>query len=149
MNNISIPVVGHRLEQYFLSHVTNLYGGLYRVNSPLYVFKKTASPRLADVIVNLIIPRDALIYADSIAWRCSDHNDYHTRKMRASKAIVHSQALLRSRRFITTSYSNYDCEFEYKTGKTVTPYQGFSSDDKTCADGIHFFINLDDAVRYY
>lgn len=145
-----------RIRDYFMEHVRPLRGGngrFFVVTKPLYVFKKVyalgvdANPHIA--IANLVIPIAARIHCLPEAFNlpavCFERDD---RKMRASKATVHSVVLLSSKREVPVGWSSYSYQFLYKPGATVTPKYGFSPESSTCARGIHFFLTLTDA-RYY
>lgn len=147
---MSLPkiVKGDALKAYFLEHVKQTSKSeFYKVVKPLYVFKKTYKGG-NDVVVNLIIPVGAKIYApDSAGWTVDECSGY--RKMRASKAIVHSQALRHgSRRQVDNSRSGHNYSFIYKNGAVVKPEEEFSYESSQCASGIHFFLNLADAYHY-
>lgn len=152
---MSLPkiVKGPALKAYFLEHVKQASkSGFYKVVKPLHVFKKTLDhsgwPALRrDVVTNLIIPVGARVYAPDCAFLKEGSCDL--RKMRASKAIVHSQALCHGkRRQVDGSRSAYRGSFIYKNGKTVKPEKSFSMKYDRCDSGIHFFLNLADAYRY-
>lgn len=153
---MSLPkiVKGDALKNYFLEHVKlTSKSGFYKVVKPLYVFKKTGAAILSryyntGVVTNLIIPVGAIVYAPDCVWEAPQWNSA-LRKMRASKAIVHSQALCHGkRRQVDNSRSDYCNSFIYKNGAVVKPWSKFSYESYQCASGIHFFLNLADAYRY-
>ena len=113
---------------------------LYLVKTELNVFKTVYCDEFQSGIANLIIPAGALI-------RVANTQYLRGQKLRASGAIVHSifDTNLRSRR---RAVSGHDEEFIYKVGKTVTPENGFELQDKECAGGIHFFLDLYSAMSY-
>ena len=154
---MSLPkiVKGPALKYYFLDRAKPYPGrpGFYKVVKPLYVFKKTNSydgrGGCVEVITNLIIPVGAVVYAPDSAWWVQ-YLDSRYRKMRASKAIVHSQALRHgSHRQVDNSRSGYyNYSFIYKNGTVVKPKERFSYESNQCDSGIHFFLNLADAYHY-
>jgi hypothetical protein len=109
-------------------------------------------------IVALLIPKGAIVYIPDVYCRdCLDD-----RKMRASEAIVHKQFLIGQTwhlihrgEFDTEFYkevnktvSSFDYSFQYITGTSVVPNGGFSFNQRQCEPGIHFFVNLADAMNY-
>ena len=96
-------------------------------------------PELCHAIVKLLIPEDALRSSGT------------TRKCRASKAIVldiqdeEGHSLPES----INAHSIFNSYFLYKVGQTVEPQLPFETDRwLSCASGIHFFINRQEAVDY-
>lgn len=90
------------------------------------------------VIVKLAIPKDAK--------RSSTTN----RKCRCDKAkVLEIQHLDKNDNCdITEAYADYDDDFKYTVGETVS-VENFEDDRHIeCAPGIHFFINREEAVRY-
>lgn len=194
MTNLFIPALiqGPSLEDYFLDHVkpgtpvrwSATKNGFFRVTKPLHVFKKASSANgNSDRIVNMIVPVGAEVYAGPNAFL--DNTSSDSRKMRASKAFVHSvfqyktrdgnansldgdddlddfswtfsgagdsiptlfdEGKLRERK---NAYSGWDNEFRYRVGRNVKP-QGdpFSHEFDQCEAGIHFFLNVRDALKY-
>lgn len=121
------------------------HSNFYRVTKELKVFKKAYSGHNS-VIVNLIIPVGAIVHFPEIIY---DNHDIDNRKMRASKAIVHSMATKFKKKELTVANSDWDCNFEYKVGKTVKPFdEKFSSTPRECEAGIHFFMQVEDALKY-
>lgn len=149
---MTYPIVyGKELKNYFMDHVKKYDGeaNFYKVQKPLHAFKKTLHNGTNSfqhcVIVNLIIPKDAIVYADSEVF--SRRLYFNDRKMRASEAFVHSQHLLNSKT-VNTSYAFHE-NFKYSTGETVHPTRNaFSWDNVACEAGIHFFLNVGDALDY-
>lgn len=159
-------VTGYRLKRYFLQHaeispkhknVMNwpLRGSMpsmYVVTKDLLAFKKVCISRdrflsSEQAVVNLVIPKGALIYAPPMNFdRACDWVDY--RKMRASEAHVHSIVSTQGRRQIGIGYSAFISSFTYRPGTTVRPRAGFSQRPVACASGIHFFLNVRDAIDY-
>ena len=90
-----------------------------------------------EFIVKLEIPADAK--------RCSAT----TNKCRCSKAkVLEIQKLNGSIADVDKVFSSYDNHFPYKIGETIEPD---SFDDRywiECSNGIHFFINREDAVNF-
>lgn len=146
---------------YLRQNSTPIGNGFWTVKNDLKVWKTTHAPDYEQAIVALRIPAGATVFAQE-----SDNMDYlDNRKMRASVAFVEKQFRIGSRgigrevtphvfsweckeiREIDKSYSdNYD--FWYETGKTATPKSPFSLRREQCASGIHFFVNLTDALIY-
>ena len=143
-------VKGMVLKDYFMSHVKKTENkNFYEVVKPLYVFKKTITTgdTFRSCITNLIIPKGTIIYC------CANVFDYFNqrsdRKMRASRAIVHSSVRIADTNKTDNTWSLQDATFIYKNGKTVNPRFGFSMKNSHCESGIHFFLNLQDAIDYY
>ena len=149
-------VLDEKLKEYFLSHMyegPTVAANIFKVRVPLRVFKKTRRSRNSTpyyspnpAIVNLTIPEGGYVYANPGAFMLGSRMDY--RKMRASKAIVHSVINPKTQKKLGSSRSDYDLHFVYKPGKIVTP-SGFSYQDEICGAGIHFFLNVGDALNYY
>lgn len=146
---------------YIRQNSTPIGNGFWTVKNDLKVWKTTHDRDLEQVIVALRIPAGATVFAQED----SNMNFMDHRKMRTSVAFVEKQFRIGSRiterevqphvfsweckeiREITRSCSdNYD--FWYETGKTVTPRFPFSLAREQCASGIHFFVNLYDALTY-
>lgn len=148
-------------------------GRIRVVTKDMHVFKKvyTDNPfrrfsRVITTIANLVVPAGALIHVGHGVMKCWGRN-MGDRKMRASKAFVHSlsncEGWLRSHltgeqtpgwwlgkaiRKENNTYSAHDSMFKYRAGVTVKPELGFSTRRDECASGIHFFVNLRDALDY-
>lgn len=150
------------LKQHFDQHCVQSYTAngtvrknIYVVTKPMHVFKKVFGDCGVHVIANLIIPVGAFVQAstDVFAVRCdSGHSDAfmnaRIRKMRASEAHVHSLVKQRSQQHVGDAYSGWDPFFKYTVGTTVKPRYVFSLANKQCDYGIHFFVNLDDAMKW-
>lgn len=94
---------------------------------------------LSPVIVKLRIP-----------WNAK-RSSATSRKCRASRAIVveiqglDGEVLPND----TVAYSGYDSSFEYKVGCSVKPRGQFDTNRWIeCSEGIHFFMNREEAVDY-
>ena len=98
---------------------------------------KKAEGNKNKVIVKLHIPSDA------------KRSSATTRKCRCSKAeVIAIYNLDGTETGETTCHSDYDNSFIYEVGKTVE-VTDFSEDRwKECAKGIHFFINMQEAINY-
>lgn len=151
-----------RIRDYFMEHVRPMKNSdrFYVVTKPLHVFKKVevcASDvgaarwkRNQEAIVNLVVPVGAKVHCSPQAFDLPASSfDRGFRKMRASKAKVHSVVLIKSKREVQVGRSSYAYWFLYKPGATVTPSQGFSLESGACAGGIHFFLTLTDARNYW
>lgn len=89
------------------------------------------------VIVKLLIPEDARRSSGT------------SRKCRASKATVLDIQTLGGKSLENViAYSNYDFNFIYEIGKTVTPDSFDGNRFNECSSGIHFFIDRQEAVDY-
>jgi hypothetical protein len=127
--------------------------GFRKVTKPMHVFKKVNLKKngAAAVIANLIIPVGALFYCDSelFYWQLSNSSWFGpSRKMRASEAKVVSLVKARSQESVQLARSSYDSSFTYEPGQIVKPVDKFSREEDECSSGIHFFINLGDALDY-
>jgi hypothetical protein len=142
------------VEGYFFEHVAP-FGqkrNFYTVAKPLRVFKKVSDG--IPCIANLIIPEKALVYAP-VACFNTDGNARADRKMRASEAYVHSIWTLgykHTPEHFSVSRQNgksmWDNEFVYSAGFSVRPVHKFSLFDQNCDSGIHFFLDVHDAIDY-
>ena len=153
---------GKRVESYLKQH-TRQYNvpQFLEVTKPLHVFKQVKSGvKRVNAIANLIIPVGAVIYYPYASL--SHLSNQADRKMRASKAFVHSITTYSKRRKFgngsvsvaledctskKNAYSLYDRDFRYRVGRNVYPDR-FSMYRDTCTNGIHFFLNLADALTY-
>jgi hypothetical protein len=133
----------------------------FKLTNDIKVWKRTNSiAQMERCIVALLIPKGAVVYAPN---NYRDSIDY--RKMRASEAIVYKQFLVGHKfhlydsrmpgAFETEFYkevkktvSGFDYSFQYTTGTSVVPEDGFSFNQRQCEPGIHFFVNLADAMNY-
>jgi hypothetical protein len=133
---------------YFYEHTRPIRGrdGFFRVTAEMHVFKRTflhlRNGLTNRVIVNLVIPVGAKVYWEPQGFQ----RDINNRKIRCSKAFVHSQFTQSSKTALDVSRSGWD-NTEYHTGKFVRP-DYFSKERDTCSAGIHFFLNLQDALKY-
>ena len=129
--------------------------GLWTVHTPMRVFKQTCPNRHRSAvgIVELVIPEGALIHA--MGRRNYYMQSY--RKMRVSEAKVVRQWDRNSYSWMTrenwtpmdNSVSQHDTSFVYKDGRTVKPSgEPFYTGGGVCEAGIHFFIDLEDALAY-
>lgn len=130
----------------------------WTVVNPLKVWKKTKHPSYSgEVIVALNIPVGAEVFMQTD----DKSNDLVARKMRASKAFVEKQFYvgwpclfqdhvwaIAEYEEVQSSESAHYSHFKYHTGKIVTPEYGFANCPVQCTDGIHFFVNLHDALVY-
>ena len=142
-------VLEEALRTYLLAHATPKPGEpwLYTVHTPLHVFKKACTSQgWEEVLINMIIPADEFLFASEKAW-ISDSWTINYRKMRASKAKVHSIVQILTHEQLSSARSNYDSYFKYRVGKSVLPAR-FTSRDVSCDPGIHFFLNVGDALNY-
>ena len=88
-------------------------------------------------IIKLLIPED------------SKRSSATSRKCRCSKAKVLSITNMDgSDSGLTEIHSNYDEDFIYKVGKTISVTDFDEDRWKECSPGIHFFITRDEAVKY-
>jgi hypothetical protein len=163
-------LLGKELKKYFKEHAKRIrvratesswWGGrgtryevtgFYVITKELNVFKMNYSTDgRTKVITNLTIPVGAKVYAPDFAFN-EDHADdgyrCHDRKMRASEAIVHSSATMYAQKPVAVARSGWDSSFKYAAGKTIKPRGDFDMDGDQCASGIHFFLNLQDAIEY-
>lgn len=121
------------------------HSNFWRITKEMKVFKKAIDSNYERVIVNLVIPVGAIVHFPENRYSTLWIND---RKMRASKAFVHSIAHIRTKKSISFARSDWDVQFEYIVGDTVRPTRAFSRLPEMCEPGIHFFLQLEDAIRY-
>lgn len=156
-----LPVANATMQKYFEQHVvyTGSVGHVrrvgvyvkhinqYRVVAPLHVFKKTTDAnRIGSSITNLIIPVGAVICADAWAF---EHSGRGYRKMRASRAIVHSSYNRFTKELVPKAHSLHDTSFTYQANQLVKPTVRFDKRRAdVCSPGIHFFLDLHDALNY-
>ena len=88
-----------------------------------------------DEIVKLKIPKDA------------KRSSATGRKCRCDRAEVIS-ITDKTGKEIDKAYSQYDCSFTYEVGKTVSVPNFCEDRFNECAEGIHFFINRQEAIDY-
>ena len=98
---------------------------------------KKANGEAKKVIVKLLIPEDAR------------RSSATGRKCRCDRAKVLSITSLNGEKQYETAYSSYNNDFVYEVGKGVSVPDFCEDRFKECAAGIHFFINREEAVRYY
>ena len=133
----------------------------FKLTNDIKVWKRTNSiAQMERCIVALLIPKGAVVYAPN---NYRDSIDY--RKMRASEAIVYKQFLVGHKfhmydgggesvletefyKEVKKTVSGFDYSFQYTTGTSVVPEDGFSFNQRQCESGIHFFVNLADAMNY-
>ena len=71
------------------------------------------------------------------------------RKCRCNKAkVLEIQNIDGTKANVTEVRSNHDCDFIYKVGETVTVDDFCEDRWNECSEGIHFFINRQEAVNY-
>jgi hypothetical protein len=142
-------ILGDSLKKYFLEHVTERSKkNFYVVTKPLKVFKKTYSAS-NDVIVNMIIPVGSIIYVHPSAFsQFAYATNSVYRKMRTNLAYIQSQYNMHHKKNINNSHSGHRFDFAYVNGQYVKPKYAFSMSNEQCTSGIHFFLNVNDAIRY-
>lgn len=123
---------------YYASSAFNPLSNFRKVVKPLHVFKVLGDTRC---IANLIIPIGETVFFDSSKWNCS------WRKARASSAYVHSIVDTTSGQMLMESASRHDPQFVYHVGYRVYP-DHFDSYEDMCAGGIHFFVDIHDALTH-
>lgn len=97
----------------------------------------TAWKKAHGQIVKLLIPEDAR------------RSSATGRKCRCDKAVVVAiETVSGESAELNEIASDRDCAFIYKVGETVTEPNFCEDRFKECADGIHFFINRQEAVDY-
>lgn len=146
---------------YVRKNAKKIGNGFWTVKNDLKVWKVTHAPDDERAVVALRIPVGATVFMQE------DSNlDYQeARKMRASAAFVEKQFridVIGARHSVKADVFSWECrgireiprscsdsyDFRYETGKTVTPRFPFSLAREQCASGIHFFVNLYDALTY-
>lgn len=98
-------------------------------------WKKCFDDDAHDVIVKLLIPEDAKRLS-SISRKC-----------RCDKAIVLEIKDMNGK-VINRAYSRYEHSFVYKVGETVSVSDFNDNRWAECSEGIHFFINKQEAIDY-
>lgn len=145
------PIVkGRALKAYFNEHVKPVPNqpDFYEVVEPLRVFKRVVlRPSHFYAIANLSIPVGARIYAHPEGFVVKGAMSY--RKMRASEASVHSIIKQFDGSELQEACALRNIRFKYRPGAVVIPTKGFDATPRTCASGIHFFLNLGDALEYH
>lgn len=109
--------------------------------------------RLHSAIANLIVPVGALVVVADAAtafhpYTVEDAWTRGRRKMRASRAQVHSIVRLGPRTEVTWAVSKHDMTFDYFPQKVVRPRDTFDRTQDQCSSGIHFFLNVQDALQW-
>lgn len=146
------------LGQYATQHKKKPW--LWTVHTPMPAFKAvSAFPKerygIASgvCIANLIIPKGATVVADP-------RRGEFERKMRANMAEVHSIVrvdytfLPAETTRVAKAAAYYHSGFTYMVGYTARVRMApglsgaFDTTDATCAPGIHFFLNVHDALNY-
>jgi hypothetical protein len=100
---------------------------------------------LSAAIANLMIPKGALVHCNQFAF---------TNKLRANKALVHSIVRVEDRKPVMYGLSSYDTSFMYLNGGMlgreieVRPWHGFYNGTGNCESGIHFYLELDAALKH-
>jgi hypothetical protein len=124
---------------------------LFTIEKPLIVYKKCRGQRVAV----LELPTNIIVVADH-----RGNEGSVSRKMRASYARVVDIYRWGGSKYGTardqpqfwmdtsTAYSLHDASFKYTVGSSVEPVLPFSHTAEICAPGIHFFIDLHDALAY-
>ena len=144
-------LIGSNLQRYINARTerTNVRN-VRRVTSPLHVFKKVYNEWLDDAIANLIIMEGESIWIHPYAFAGSGWaGSWNERKMRATSAYVHSiHSVDPGNRSVRQAKSWFDPTFVYKVGEVVRPKFDFSFEQNTCASGIHFFVELNDALDF-
>ena len=169
---------GSEVRKYISDNCKQLREGFWEVKKELKVWKATTTTETLQVpsrgasaspyrrcIVALRIPVGEKIYVQPMMY----YDSLDSRKMRASKAYVEKQFVIgHTCRFFngnnndadtiafelasyyetTETTSVRDITFLYKTGNFVRPKQPFYNKNAVCASGIHFFVNLTDALYY-
>lgn len=169
---------GSEVRKYISDNCKQLREGFWEVKKELKVWKTTSTTKTLQVsgrqgskysyprcIVALRIPVGEKIYVQPLM----DPDMMSNRKMRASKAYVEKQFVIGpSCRFFndndnddntinfeldsyyetTETTSVWDTTFVYQTGNFVNPEPPFYNQNVGCAPGIHFFVNLTDALYY-
>jgi len=135
----------HELVKYFKEHVTKhepYRSYLFKVHTELKVFKKILTAD-GPAIASMIIPVGAEIHATCDQWGRLDG-----RKMRASKAKVVRIFKTRTHTDATSGYSGWTNNFRYKTKRIVQPSHPFYRSYGHCESGIHFFLQVNDALDW-
>ena len=99
-------------------------------------WKKARGTESTFVIVELLIPEDAR------------RSSATGRKCRCDKARVLNIESLDGKNHYKTAVSSYNKKFVYEVGKEVTVPDFCKDRFRECAQGIHFFINREEAMKY-
>ena len=113
----------------------NIYTAFYPLQCP-EKGAYTAFKKASGLIVELEIPADAM------------RSSATSRKCRASKAIVLSITDIEGNPAGDSVASDYDPNFVYRVGETVSVDNFDANRWNECAPGIHHFITRGEAVRY-
>ena len=113
----------------------NIYTAFYPLQCP-EKGAYTAFKKASGLIVELEIPADAM------------RSSATSRKCRASKAIVLSITDIEGNPAGDSVPSDYDPDFMYRVGETVSVDSFDANRWNECAPGIHHFITRGEAVRY-
>jgi hypothetical protein len=120
-------------------------------------------------LINLIIPVGEHVHATPNGFM--EYSNEESRKMRASAAVVHSISLYTAGEYddfawprqsdalpsyfnparikpAAEAFSDYDSSFRYVPGQLIKPKEPFAMKNGTCLSGIHFFLNVRDALEY-
>ncbi len=170
MTIINYKEPSHKVDMRYIkancSEIKDKPRGFWRVENDLHVFKKGWSDDAFgdQCIINMVIPKGSEIYAERVNAKDYEYG-IDCRKMRASKALVHSIVkyedceigLMQNGKScmefsevkpISKCSSTWDQNFIYRKGKIAVPVQGFFYIQEQCTSGIHFFLNLVDATMY-
>jgi hypothetical protein len=100
---------------------------------------------LTGAIANLMIPKGAFVHFNKINF---------SNKLRADKALVHSIVRAEDQKPVAYGLSSYDRSFMYLNGAMlgrkieVEPAYEFYKGPGTCESGIHFYLELDAALKH-
>lgn len=142
-----------------IKKISNKYG---ITNQPIRGTKITMTTNLEPVLTSLIIPEKTRVHMGS------------DKKFRSELAYVEYSFIIKKQELVGNSVSLYTELFNYPTGQTIKPdkftdtnycltngaclniYKGkFNtnyycySEDTTCTNGIHFFLDISDTINYY
>jgi hypothetical protein len=120
--------------------------GFWRVTRDLPAFKKVYGPMSQNAIANLVIPAGAKFYASSSVWNTGSTRGQ--RKMRASRAMTHSIALIHNGDSLNDARAAFVKDYVYTAGLVARPKPYFSGAFDQCDPGIHIFLNVTDAFDY-
>lgn len=119
--------------------------------TPITLYKK------ANYVANSFFRRSVTVVAQVIVVlevpaSATKHYDTDNHKIRVSEAKVVNildidgkPMKLAWKHSVT---SKHDPLFKYEIGKTVTPTEPFEDSDRTCASGIHGFLDIEEAFKY-
>ena len=113
----------------------------------LVAYKKILTPDRNGVVAVLEIPFNTDIYMTGS--KCRARCAYVTDVLEIRKDPITGYWKVKSVANRDTEYmSTYTDKFKYKIGELVKPKNGFSTDFSQCNAGIHFFMNIEDAIKY-